>query len=151
MIKDYNKAIADYSEAIEKAPENYYGYLIRGDAYSREKEYYSAISDYSKVIELKPNLSAVYKERSEAYRLTNQDTKAANDLKMVKKLAPPGYSSRIIAEKPPEIRIREERERRYRGLDNWSQEDRQRMFEDLKGYMNLPKELKMPDYWPYSH
>ncbi len=60
---DYYGAIADYSKAIELAPNNSSAYNNRGVAKDNLKDDYGAIADYSKAIELNPDYALAYKNR----------------------------------------------------------------------------------------
>jgi WD40 repeat protein/serine/threonine protein kinase/tetratricopeptide (TPR) repeat protein len=58
-LRQYDKAIADYSKAIELAPKNAAARYYRGLAYLTLHQYEMAIADYSKAIELNPNNAVV--------------------------------------------------------------------------------------------
>jgi len=69
--EEYDKAIPDYSRAIELNPENYRYYLERAhiNSHPNVEKYDQAISDYSKVMELKPEeAGAIYYLQGYAYR-----------------------------------------------------------------------------------
>jgi hypothetical protein len=55
-----DKAISEYSKAIQINPEHYYAYTHRGDAYIKKEQYDKAISDYTKAIELDPQNAWAY-------------------------------------------------------------------------------------------
>jgi len=81
--KDYNKAIADYTEAIRLNPnENYY--FWRAYAYKYKGDYDRAITDYTqRIIRIDPNsnfdLRRGYIDRAEAYILKGDYDKAIAD------------------------------------------------------------------------
>jgi tetratricopeptide (TPR) repeat protein len=50
----YDKAISDYTKAIELNPKHADTYYSRGLAYNKMGQYDKAISDYTKAIELNP-------------------------------------------------------------------------------------------------
>lgn len=58
--KEYDKAIDDFTKAIELNPNDADYYFCRGLAWQYKKEYDKAIADYSKVIEFKPNMNDIY-------------------------------------------------------------------------------------------
>ena len=59
-IGEYDKAIQDFSKAIELDPTNVSVYYSRGDCYKNIEEYDKAIQDFSKAIELDPTNASVY-------------------------------------------------------------------------------------------
>lgn len=87
-LKQYDKAIKDYSKAIAIEPHGYY-FSSRGSAYSALKQYDKAIKDFTKAIALastKPDhsmrsLDAAwgYSLRGEIYMKTDQKQKALED------------------------------------------------------------------------
>jgi tetratricopeptide (TPR) repeat protein len=63
------RIIADYSKAIELAPDSAEYYYHRGLIYSGyERDYARAIADYSSMIALRPSHAAAYLARANAYR-----------------------------------------------------------------------------------
>jgi len=65
--KDYDKAIADYTQAIRIDPKFATAYSNRGSAHGMKGEYDKAIADYSKAIELNPGIMYLYLNRGSAY------------------------------------------------------------------------------------
>jgi tetratricopeptide (TPR) repeat protein len=69
--KEYDKAIADLTEAIRLGPNDsamlIMAYLNRGVAYSEKKEYDKAIADYTEIIRRDPNDVEAYFRRGTAY------------------------------------------------------------------------------------
>ena len=56
MVKEkYEKAIADYNEAIRLDPKMAAAYTQRGYAWEAKKDYEKAIADYTEAIRLNPN------------------------------------------------------------------------------------------------
>jgi tetratricopeptide (TPR) repeat protein len=66
--KDYDLAIADFTEAIRYNPKYAAAYYDRGFAYLDKKDYDYAIADYDQVIALNPKLASAYSNRGHAYR-----------------------------------------------------------------------------------
>ena len=52
--KEFDSAIADYTEAIRLDPRNVAAYTWRGKFFSKKKEYDKAIADYGRAIEIEP-------------------------------------------------------------------------------------------------
>ena len=65
--QDFNRAIADYSEAIRRNPKDGGFYWARGHAYSAKKEYDRAISDLNTAIRLNPKNGWFFHDRGWAY------------------------------------------------------------------------------------
>lgn len=70
--QQYDKAFADFTQAIALNPREYDAYNLRGNIHRREKRYEEAIADYQKALEIQPrtskamlNLGNVYFERNE--------------------------------------------------------------------------------------
>jgi tetratricopeptide (TPR) repeat protein len=62
--KEYDKAIADFDQAIRLDPKDAYAYHNRGLAWSDKKEYDKAIADYSEAIRLDPKDAWAYNGRA---------------------------------------------------------------------------------------
>jgi tetratricopeptide (TPR) repeat protein len=89
---DYDRAIADYTEAIrltEIESERSIFYKNRGKVYVDRGEYDKGISDYSEAIRLCPN-SGLF-DRGIAYDLTGEYDKAIADYTELIRLSSPGY------------------------------------------------------------
>jgi tetratricopeptide (TPR) repeat protein len=65
--KDYDGAIADYTEAIRLNPNGATAYSNRGLAYLKKGDHDQAIADFTEAIQLKPNGVCVYYFRGVAY------------------------------------------------------------------------------------
>jgi tetratricopeptide (TPR) repeat protein len=65
--KDYDKAIADYTQAIHIDPKFATAYSNRGSAYGMKGDYDKAIADYTKAMELNPGIMHLYGNRGVAY------------------------------------------------------------------------------------
>ena len=76
---EYDRAIADFNEAITLSPDDAGTYYNRGIAYGEKGEYNLAIADYDKAIKLKPDYAAAYGNRGIAYaRKMDSDRAIAN-------------------------------------------------------------------------
>ncbi len=64
---DYDKAVADYDEAIRLKPGDGIAYGLRGTAYRLKGDYDRAILDLNESIRLRPTFSLPYFERAYAY------------------------------------------------------------------------------------
>ena len=64
----YQKAIENYTKAIEIDPKNAKAYNNRGNAYSRLRKYKEAIENYTKAIEIDPKNAKAYYNRGIAYK-----------------------------------------------------------------------------------
>ncbi|MDY6950155.1 MAG: tetratricopeptide repeat protein [Thermodesulfobacteriota bacterium] len=84
----WDKAIAEYTKAIELNPEYGRAYLDRGGAYLNKGQYDQAIFDSTKAIALHPNVSEAYFNRADAYRITAQYDRAISDYTKVIELNP---------------------------------------------------------------
>ena len=63
---DYERAIADYNEAIRLKPQANF-LTNRGDAYNHKGDYDRAIADYDRAIALNPGFYLAYNNRAAAY------------------------------------------------------------------------------------
>ena len=59
-LKDYEKSIESFTNAITLKNNLYPAYLNRGTAYCEIQDFQKGITDYKKTIELNPNLSDAY-------------------------------------------------------------------------------------------
>jgi tetratricopeptide (TPR) repeat protein len=77
---EYDKAIADYDEAIRLDPAYALAYLDRALAWGNKKEYDKAIADYNKAVRLEPKYALAYLDRALAWgRKKAYDDKAIAD------------------------------------------------------------------------
>ena len=72
---EYNKAIADYTEAIRLDPKYKQAYTNRGVSYAKKGEYDKAIADFTEAIRLNPTQPMSYMNRANAYRALGGVTK----------------------------------------------------------------------------
>jgi tetratricopeptide (TPR) repeat protein len=64
---DYDRAIADFDQAIRLNPARVEYYAARGDAYSNKGDDDHAIADYGQVLKLKPDDAVTYAKRGDIY------------------------------------------------------------------------------------
>jgi tetratricopeptide (TPR) repeat protein len=76
--REWEKAIADFNEAIRLDPEGS-GYHSRGLCYDAKGDYDNAIADFSTAIRLRPDNSVQYESRGEAYLGKGDYDKAVAD------------------------------------------------------------------------
>ncbi len=98
-IKDYDHAIADYSQAIRLNPDYAEAFNNRGLAYSLsgKTEMAKAIPDYSQAIKLRPTYAYAYNNRGVAYMASGYPDEALNDFNSAIHLQPDfpqAYSNR---------------------------------------------------------
>lgn len=92
-----NKALADYTRAIELNPEDDWAYFTRGRAYMLCGQFNKAIADHTKAIELNPDFAGAYTGRGVAYMKKGDLDKALADNTRVIELEPEfswGYRNR---------------------------------------------------------
>jgi tetratricopeptide (TPR) repeat protein len=86
--KDNDRAIADYSKAIELNQQNANAYFDRGNAYLGKNDHDRAIVDYSKAIELNPQYAEAYYNRAVAYNVKGDKERSDADAGKAAQLAP---------------------------------------------------------------
>jgi tetratricopeptide (TPR) repeat protein len=87
--KNYDQAIADYTEAIRVDPKYRDSYYRRGLAYHEGKQDYDhAIADYNEVIRLDPNFAFAFLNRGQAYAGKGQYDRAITDFNEAIRLDP---------------------------------------------------------------
>jgi tetratricopeptide (TPR) repeat protein len=85
---DYNGAIADLGQAIQRSPREARLYMARGGYYAATGKQDAAVADFSRVIEIDPSQEQAYWHRGN-YRNTNRDVFGAlEDFSQVIKLNP---------------------------------------------------------------
>ncbi len=95
---DYERALAEFNEAIEKYPDNYGPYHGRGWVWLEKKDYLAALADFDKVIELQSDFSLAYKARSYVWEKIGRLSDAIADLEHYLELEPddPDASARLV-------------------------------------------------------
>jgi tetratricopeptide (TPR) repeat protein/predicted small secreted protein len=84
----YDRAIADFTQAIRLDPDNATAYSERGDAYEGKGEYDRAIADHTQAIRLNPNDADAYNGRGTAYGKKGEYDKAIADFTQALRLDP---------------------------------------------------------------
>ena len=82
----YDRAISDYTKAIEIDPKYASIYYNRGIAYDNKGQYDQAISDHTKAIEIDPKLVSAYYNRGVVYYFKKEYDKSWEDLKKAQNL-----------------------------------------------------------------
>ena len=83
---DFDRAIADCTQAIRLNPKNAYPYCERGLAYAGKSDDDSAIADFTQAIQLEPKDAHAYYWRGEVYQLKGQRAAAERDFAKAKEL-----------------------------------------------------------------
>jgi len=94
---NFDRAIADFSEAIRLDPNYAEAYYLRGVTYGNKGDLDRAIADYSEAIRLDPKLAAAYNNRGNAYKNKGDLDRAIADYSEAIRLDPKdlsGYLSR---------------------------------------------------------
>ena len=86
---DYDRAIADFTQAIRLNPNNAIAYYNRGNVYNIDKrDYDRAIADYTQVIRLDPNNARAYNNRGNAYYNKRDINRAIADFEAALRIEP---------------------------------------------------------------
>ena len=75
----WDKAIAEYNEAIELDPKYADAYFNRGNAYYNKGQYDQAIADYNKALEINLKYALAYNNRGIVYYSKGDDDRACSD------------------------------------------------------------------------
>lgn len=86
--QEYDRAIADFSEAIRLNPNEGSAYVGRGATYLYKDELKKAIADFSEAIRLSPGQAFSYMQRGIAYHRTGDADQAIADYTEAHKLTP---------------------------------------------------------------
>lgn len=96
----YDKAIADYSQALDYNPRDFNSCYNRGIAWHYKRQYNNAIADYTRAIQLNPTYTSAYYNRAIAYGRKGQYGKAVADYDKTIELTPShakAYGNRAYA------------------------------------------------------
>jgi tetratricopeptide (TPR) repeat protein len=85
---EYDRAIADYNEAIRLNPKHDNAYVGRGNSYNGKREYDHAIADYNEAIRLNPNFILAYNGRGNSYNGKREYDRAIADYNEAIRLNP---------------------------------------------------------------
>jgi tetratricopeptide (TPR) repeat protein len=77
--REFDRAIADFSQAIAIKPSNNDTWFQRGEAFFGKGDYDRAIADFTEVIRLRPKHTAAYTARGEAYAQKQEFARAIAD------------------------------------------------------------------------
>jgi tetratricopeptide (TPR) repeat protein len=86
--KDYDRAITEFTSAIQIDPNFADAYYLRGLTHSKKRDYDPAIADFNQAIRLNPNLVAAYYNRAYAYMQKSNFTQARADVNKALQLNP---------------------------------------------------------------
>jgi len=86
--RDFDRAIADYTQAIQLNPKDAKPHVNRGNVYSDKGDFDRAIADYSEAIQLDPKYAFAYLNRGLANLFTGSLAKAVTDLNQASELEP---------------------------------------------------------------
>ena len=84
----YDKAIADFTQALRLEPDSSHAYRERGVAYSDKGDQNNAIADLNQAIRLDPNNAAAYNNRGNIYRRMNDNDLAIADYSQAIRINP---------------------------------------------------------------
>jgi tetratricopeptide (TPR) repeat protein len=99
-LRQFAKAIADFSRAIELDPKYVEAYANRGYAYSEQGKTEQAIKDYERVIALDPNRALAYYNRGVIFLEEKNLDRAIEDFSTAIRLSPGlvhAYFNRAVA------------------------------------------------------
>jgi len=85
---EYDRAIADLSQALKNDPGNVLAMHSRGVAYSDKQDYDRAIADYTEALWLAPRDATLFNDRARAYERKAQYDRAIADYSEVIRIAP---------------------------------------------------------------
>jgi len=85
---NYEKAISDYSKAIDLEPYESLSYFNRGLCYEMLGKYSEAIRDFNKAIEINPNRVSAYAARGSVYAKLGKNNEAIRDFNKAIELNP---------------------------------------------------------------
>src|SRR5207244_1482850 len=78
-LRQWDKAVADYNQAIEREAPGDWPWLQRGDARAALKQWVAAADDYTKALELRPERWYTWQRRGDARAALKQWAAAEED------------------------------------------------------------------------
>src|ERR1700687_5079220 len=84
--KNYQRAVADFTEVIRLAPKWPSGFIKRGHVHLAMNDVDSAIADYTESIKLSPTLAPLYSNRADAHLAKGDLARANADLRKAAEL-----------------------------------------------------------------
>jgi len=94
--EEYDKAIADYSQAIRLNPKDANAYIGRGDAWSDKGQYDAAISDFTNAVRLDPKSANARLSRGGAWLNKGELDKAIADFNDAVRLDPKNANAYLV-------------------------------------------------------
>jgi tetratricopeptide (TPR) repeat protein len=94
---EYDRAVANYTEAIRLDPKYAMAYMKRAETYRLKGDFDRAVADSTEAIRLEPTLALAYYHRGETYRLKGEYDRAIADATEAIRLDPkyaPAYAIR---------------------------------------------------------
>src|SRR5262249_36707976 len=77
--KEYDKALADYNEALHFDPKYAYAYHNRGLVWHAKREYAKAVADYTEAVRLDPKYTDAFHNRGYTWHAQREYDKALAD------------------------------------------------------------------------
>jgi len=85
---DYDRAIADFTQALQLDPNSAAAYFSRGRANKLKGNYEQALADYNEAIRLNPKMFAAYVNRGQIYNMADEYDQAIADFNQAIQLDP---------------------------------------------------------------
>jgi len=85
---EYDRAIADFNQALQLNPKLAAFFYHRGSAYGHKGEYDRAIADFTQALKLNPNYAEAFHNRGNAYNDKKEYDRAISDYNQALKLNP---------------------------------------------------------------
>ena len=85
---EYDKAIENYTTAIERKPDFAMAYYNRGSAHVKKERFYNAIDDYTKSLSVNPEFAIALWSRGKVYETIGEHAKAEADFEKAKIIDP---------------------------------------------------------------
>ena len=98
-LREYDRAISDFTRAIELEPRNPFAYKNRGVARNLRGDVEGAIEDYTQAIDLNPRYAVAYTNRGVIRASQGNFRAAIADYEKALRVAPKNWSYRKMVEK----------------------------------------------------